>query len=474
MKRIIVLLFVGVLCVALLSSFNTYEVRVPKAVVFFAFLFSFLFFLYQEKSAFKGMWHKPSNIFLFCYLIVSFQYVIDLCLGYKTYQDFYVPSSVNKMSLTCLCGLISFILGYVMTGTGNHDKQQSEADVKLINISFLVFLQVAFFVGWILTVNILALLSGIGYFVDDSGSAASNYENFFYDVTIAIFIAIITNSKRKDVSTLKSFLKEGTIIIWTLICIYCLIRLVSGDRGPALYMASAVFFTYMMVTRKKIKVGKIIIVILFGALVLNMVGMARSMSLNMSFSERVMTAFTEFSSSSESRFSDKTISPLTEELAMSNRCNQIAIDLIDNGSDDYHYGKYTFYQTIQCFPFVSSYLAHTLKIPEDELSANIKMTDVYHGSHEYSQIGTTVVADPYFDFGIIGVTLMLLLCGWVFKKVDSGVCLDTPSNWVQIAIVLLFASMAIYIPRSTLIIQLKQLIPISVFYYINLIFFCKR
>ena len=262
MKRIIVLLFVGVLCVALLSSFNTYEVRVPKAVVFFAFLFSFLFFLYEEKSAFKGMWHKPSNIFLFCYLIVSFQYVIDLCLGYKTYQDFYVPSSVNKMSLTCLCGLISFILGYVMTGTGNHDKQQSEADVKLINISFLVFLQVAFFVGWILTVNILALLSGIGYFVDDSGSAASNYENFFYDVTIAIFIAIITNSKRKDVSTLKSFLKEGTIIIWTLICIYCLIRLVSGDRGPALYMASAVFFTYMMVTRKKIKVGKIIIVIL--------------------------------------------------------------------------------------------------------------------------------------------------------------------------------------------------------------------
>lgn len=474
MKKIILILCVSVLCIALSSSFSTYDLRVPKAVAFFAFVFSFLFFFYQEKSSFAGMWHKPSNIFLFCYLIVSFQYLIDLCLGYKTYQDFYVPSSVNKMSVTCLCGLIGFIFGYVITGTDNQGQHKSATCVKRINISFLVFLQVAFFGGWILTVNILALLSGRGYFVDDSESVASFFENFFYDVTVAIFIAMITNCARKDVITFKSFLKEGTTITWVIICIYCIIRLVSGDRGPALYMASAVFFTYIMVTRKTIKLSKILIVILFGALVLNMVGMARSMSLNMSFSERVMAAFTDFSNSSESRFSEKTISPITEELAMSNRCNQIAIDLIDKGYDDYHNGKYTFYQTIQCFPFVPSYLAYNLKIPEDELSANIKMTDVYHGSHAYSQIGTTIVADPYFDFGIVGVTLMLLLCGWVFKKVDSGVCLNTPSNWVQIAIVLLFASMSVYIPRSTLIIQLKQLIPICVFYYINLLCFCKR
>ena len=64
--------------------------------------------------------------------------------------------------------------------------------------------------------------------------------------------------------------------------------------------------------------------------------------------------------------------------------------------------------------------------------------------------------------------------GYIFKKVDSGVCLDTPSNWVQIAIVLLYASMAVYIPRSTLIIQLKQLIPICVFYYLNLLISGKR
>lgn len=474
MKRIIFLLFVSIVCIALLSSFNTYDVRVPKVVVCLAFFFCYLFFLFQEKSIFKGMWHKPSNIFLICYMIVSFQYLIDFCLGYKTYQDFYVPSSVNKMSLTCLCGLICFILGYYMTGIGKQGQQKTDTCVKQINIIFLVILQFSFFVGWILTVNILALLSGIGYFVDDSGSAASIYENFFYDVTIAIFIAIIINSKNKNISNLKSFLNEGSVITWILICIYCLIRLVSGDRGPALYMASAVFFTYMMITRKNIKLSKICIVILLVALLINMIGMARSMPLNMSFSERIMTAFTEFSSSSESRFSEKTISPVTEELAISNRCNQIAIDLIDNGSDNYHYGKYTFYQTIQCIPFVPSYLAHTLKIPEDELSANIKMTDVYHGTHEYTQIGTTIVADPYFDFGVIGVSLMLFLCGYIFKKVDSGVCLDTPSNWVQIAIVLLYASMAVYIPRSTLIIQLKQLIPICVFYYLNLLISGKR
>ena len=201
MKRIIVSLFVGIVCIALLSSFNTYDVRVPKVVVCLASFFCFLFFMYQEKSIFKGMWHKPSNIFLFCYMIVSFQYLIDFCLAYKTYQDFYIPSSVNKMSLTCLSGLACFILGYYMTGIGKFGQQKSDACVNNINIRFLVILQFSFFVGWILTVNILALLSGIGYFVDDSGSAASIFENFFYDVTIAIFIAIIINSKNKELKT---------------------------------------------------------------------------------------------------------------------------------------------------------------------------------------------------------------------------------------------------------------------------------
>lgn len=474
-KQIIIIITLVALAIFFFMGLNygQYDMSIPSIVLLVAAVFVCMYLLYQQKSIYKGMWHKPSNIFLFGYLIVSFQYLLDFCLGYKTYHDFYIASSVNKMAITCLLGLLSFVMGYVLTKDGLV-LNKNTCNNKVISIGFLVILQMFFFVAWIMTVNIAVLISGQGYFEDLSGTTSSNYEMFFYDVTIVILVSIIINNKGNQIKSIKEFAKKGSVLSWVIICLYCLLRLVSGDRGPALYMALAVFFAYLIASHKSIRFSKILLFVIIGAFILNLVGIARSLSLDKSFYERVTTAFTDFSESSEARFSEKTIFPITEELAMSSRCNQIAIDLVDNGKDDYHYGKYCFYQLIQCVPFIPSFLAHTLNIPEDELSANIKMTDIYYGQHDFAQIGTTVVADPYFDGGVIGVMLMLFFCGWTFRKVDFGVCISPPANWFQIVVVILFASMAVYIPRSTLIIQLKQLIPIGVFYYINYFLFCKR
>lgn len=465
---------ISIMLALLLYVFSTeqdmYNNIVPKMVAFVVCIYSIWFFMYQQKTIYKGIWYKPSNIFLICYIIVSFQYVFDLVIGYKTYADFYIGSSVNKLSITCLLGLISFIVGYMLTSDrgSRNDRRYSSS---VISYKFLIILQLFFFTRWILTVNILSLLAGHSYFEDLSGTSAAFYENLFYDVTVAILIIIVNNCKVKGLDTPKSFFREGNIFVWLTIGAYCLIRLVSGDRGPCLYMILAVFFSLTIIAKNYIKVSRIIVLALAGMFILNLVGIARSLSLDMSFSDRISSAFTDFSSSDDARFSEKTILPMTEELAMSSRCNQIAISTIDSQSEELHGGKYAFYQFIQCFPFVPSFLHNTLKIPADELSANIKMTDIYYGRHDFAQIGTTVVADAYFDLGVFGVVLMLLLCGFVFRKVDYGICMCPPNHWFFLAIYLLFASMAVYIPRSTLIFQLKQLIPICALYFINYHFF---
>lgn len=454
-------------------NYEQYNASIPVFIVLTAFIFLYLFYLYQQKSEYKGMWHKPSNIFILSYSIVSFQYLVDFCLGYKTYQDFYIPSSVDKMAVTCISGLFSFIMGYILT-KGRWNTNNATHNNRIISTGFLVILQIVFFLAWILTVNIAELISGQGYFEDISRTSSSYFEMFLYDVTIVILITIVMNCNVNQVRSFKEFVKRGPLFCWIIVCLYCILRLISGDRGPALYMALAVFYAYMIATHKSMRLSRILLFTVVGAFILNLVGIARSLSLDNSFSDRVKTAFTDFSGNSEARFSERTILPITEELAMSNRCNQIAIDLVDSGKDKFHYGKYFFYQLAQCVPFVPSFLANTLKIPEDELSANIKMTDVYYGRHDLAQIGTTIVADPYFDGGIIGVMLMLFFCGWAFKKVDFAVCISPPSDWFQIAVVLLLASMSIYIPRSTLILQLKQIIPISVLYYSNYFLVSKR
>ena len=474
-KQIITILALIAITVISATSYNyiQYDERIPFLVIVTALIIVYLFFLYQQKTKYKGLWHKPSNIFIVSYLIVSFQYVLDFCLGYKTYQDFYVPSSVNKMSITCLIGLLSFVFGYVFT-KDKWTSNNSTSSGRVISTSFLVILQILFFVAWIMTVGVVELLSGNGYFEDLSGTTSSNYEMLFYDVTVTILVSIIMNSKGISIRTFKEFLNQSPALSWIIVGLYCLLRLISGDRGPALYTALAVFFAYLIVSHKSIRLSRLLFFAIIGAVVLNLVGIARSLSLDKSFSERIATALSDYSSSSEARFSEKTILPIAEELAMSSRCNQIAIDLIDKGEDNYHYGKYFFYQLIQCVPYIPSFLVNTLNISEDELSANIKMTDVYHGRHDLSQIGTTIVADSYFDGGVIGVILMLFLCGWTFRKVDFVVCISSPSNWFQTALVILLASMAIYIPRSTLILQFKQLIPVGAFYYINYFLSSKR
>ena len=185
------------------------------------------------------------------------------------------------------------------------------------------------------------------------------------------------------------------------------------------------------------------------------------------FGDRIVEAFTDFSNSSSARFSDKTILSASEELALSIRCNQIAVNEIDNNNHPYHYGKYTFYQLIQCIPFVPGILRNQLKISDQELSSNVVMTDIYAGSHDTYQIGTTIIADPYFELGTIGVIIMLLFVGYCYRYIDHGICINTPSNAIAVCVLILFASMSIYIPRSAFIFQLKNLIPILVFFYTN-------
>lgn len=191
-KQIIIIITLVTIAIFLVMGMNCgqYDRSIPFVVLLVAAVFVCMYLLYQQKSIYKGMWHKPSNIFLFGYLIVSFQYLLDFCLGYKTYHDFYISSSVNKMAITCLLGLLSFIMGYVLT----KDRLVSNkitCNNKVISIGFLVILQMFFFIAWIMTVNIAALISGQGYFEDLSGTTSSNYEMFFYDVTIVILITIL-------------------------------------------------------------------------------------------------------------------------------------------------------------------------------------------------------------------------------------------------------------------------------------------
>lgn len=448
------------------SVLSINDILSPKFCLFAVFVNIFIFLKYQQNSEFKGLWYKPSNVFIFAYLCVNFQYVVDLCLNYRLYDDFYNPSTVNTMTWLSALGIVAFSIGYYLAPKPKQ-KYNDEPNV-VFGKTIISFIQVLLFALWVLTADVARIAAGLTY--GDEDKSTNSFESLFYCATIALLVTIIVNKKSLNLKGFKEFVKSIHPVNWICICAYLLIRLMSGDRGSFMYMLLAIFYTYVMLTNAKLRMTRIVVAIVGFALLLNLIGIARSSTLEKGFIDRITIAFTDFSSS-DARFSERTISPLTEELAGSVLCNEIAVNEIDNRHQTLHYGKYTFYQIVQCIPFVSSFLANTLKIPDDELSSNIMMTDIYVGRHDIYQIGTTVVAESYLDMGVIGVIIMLLFIGYCFKYIDYCICIDQPTSIVQLCAVLLFASMAIYIPRSTFFIQLKKIIPILVLFFTNKIFY---
>jgi len=478
-ERYILVSLLTLILIALASvSFGQYNINCPALCISAVILLTVTFLVYQQNSIYKGLWYKPSNVFLLSFLIVNFQYVFDLVVGFKKYSSFDYPETVNKMSVLCSYGLLAFMIGYYISSSLLKKKKRFsekafETHVRIDPI-FISVVQVVLFGLWLLSVDYYALISGRAYGAVGHNRLATFAELLFYCSTLTLLVTVILNSRSLGQQKYKDFLQSISVVNWVVIGLYCIIRMFSGDRGPFLYTVLAVFFAYVASTRVKINLIKLILPAVGFILLMNLIGMARKDSLSMSFGTRISNAYTEFMGTTEGRFSDKTILPGTDELASSNLCNQIAINMVDYKGHPLHMGGYVVAEVVQCIPFVSSFLVNNLKISDKDLSSNMMMTEEYVGRSDIYQIGTTVIAESYFDFKTIGVILMMLIVGWSFYRVDNGICIRNPDSELALMVFMLLASMAVYIPRATFFGQLKNFVPMLVMFYISKILFQKK
>ena len=434
---------------------------------------SSVFLRAQQSTEFRGFWIKPSNILLLSLWIVNFQYIIDYLIGYKSLNDFYIPGIVIRSTYISALGIISFIITCIPDNTSRivFDHSEDESGVcnyynnRNINCTFLIILQILFFILWIVNVNLGSLLSGLKYGV--SGGIADIFEDLFYQSTISVLVCLTINAKREGITSFIDYIKQNSVFSWIVILCYLLLRLISGDRGPSIYTFLAVFFSYVIASKKRIKLVFVVIALLFGAVIISIVGMARNNIESGSFKDRISIAYSNYTTSENARFSDRTIINSTEELATSLRCNLIAVNEVENCSAPLHYGKYQLYRLLSCIPFMPSFLAKRGLSPS-EFSSDYYLTDIFFGDFYISgQIGTTCIADFFLDFGVLGVILGMLILGLVFNRVDRAVCISELLSPIIVIITILFACQSYYIPRSTVISQMKPFIPVCVFYYLN-------
>ena len=101
-KRCIFVSLLTLIPIAVASLvYSQYDIGGPILCMFVVVVLITTFIVYQQNSMYKGLWYKPSNVFLLSFLIVNFQYITDLVLGLKNYFDFDYPETVNRVAVLC-------------------------------------------------------------------------------------------------------------------------------------------------------------------------------------------------------------------------------------------------------------------------------------------------------------------------------------------------------------------------------------
>lgn len=395
------------------------------------------------------------------------QCLLDYRLGLKNiYSDLIkYPFIFNQCVILVVVGLLAFVLGYCKS---THSINRQKVNVTLRSFSvgkkslfFISTLQFLFFGLFLANVNVVDFFTGKAHVGGTRETTLANYfESLLYVSNVVLVVVVIFG--KKEIGSIRQYFMAFPLFSFCLMLIYMFLRMVSGDRGPFIQTFMLLFYGYLYIVRKRIKLLYIVSILFAGAVYINLIGIARSMDAeSQSFSERISTAADSFSQ--DGRFANKegsTVFSSTEELAGSFLVNQIAVNDIVNRQGSYQYGAYQLFGILNTIPFISGFIAQQMNLNGEQISSSERANYLYLGRQRTWGVGSSMLADFYWDLGIIGVVVGMFFAGLVFHYIDHSLFVENKSYVSTFALTfcLMYAAASIYIPRSTLIFVLKPIV----------------
>lgn len=394
---------------------------------------------------------NPSYLALFGLLIVNLQNIINVYLGYGKPSDYSVSSLVNSVFAegTCLCFLSTSI--YILTLFLYNPAKIISPKIKQLHahpLIWLCLLTISFF-GFIAFSNIHEILSGAAYHSsnDEGGSLGNYFEgciNSFACIYLCETIILHMDDGGKN---FRQFVRTLSLVFWGVIALYLLIRAISGDRGPVIYMSLNILFGYIYYSKKRFNAITVIAGVFSAAVIVTIMGIARQGAIEEAYGEKVALAIEKMS---EDESVIKSVSPYTQELANSSQCTLIALEAHEAGAIDYQLGRYTFYNIVQTVPFAGGFLKNGLGFDWENVSSSSFITKRGLGPRPHYGLGTSAVADFYLEFGLLGVIIGFIIVAIIYKRIDYIFFYSIPVSPSVLIFSILFSSHAIYFARYSL------------------------
>lgn len=430
-----------------------------------------LFIYHQQRTPFKGIWIKPSNFMVLGLTLVCFQYIIDVFIGFRSPNSTVLlyPHVLNKCAIICSIGILSYIWGYISNNTHKHDKANNKRNLKKYSLFLFVFLQFISLSLWLYNIDLVSFITGAAYAESNEFHAFNYFELLFNVSTLALLIQIVINYNDNKHLSIWNFIKMIPIISWILITVYLAIRLVSGDRGPVIYTMLAIFYAYIIISRYKIKLVYLIGILFIGATFVSILGIFRKGDSELSIGSKLEESIMTYGEGGRFGREERTIIPATEELANSYKCIEVAINEVEKGAP-FHYGFYQINYIGNSIPFFPSFVRNYLGVKSKDASSSSFITYQELGPDSAWRLGTSCIADFYLELSAIGVIIGMFLVGYAYRRFDELIFLSDlkKEGIIIISLTLIYASKAIYIPRSTFLQEINTAFLVIILLYINM------
>lgn len=243
------------------------------------------------------------------------------------------------------------------------------------------------------------------------------------------------------------------------IILYLLLSLFIGDRGPIIVVGFIFLIFYMRENR--ISIFKSISFGLIFAVILSVIGSVRQLRyVESSYANRISLVISNFGNMS---------SGLAEggifELSKSGRALPVAIEYKRNGG----YTPFIHFQTmylLSSFPFLSGFYLEAKGLNSEKYSSSSSLISyqIQNGDVQYGN-GTSIIADLYLDLGFYGSIFMMFIFGFFIKKAEDQFYNNKQLNIYSLVYIIYF-SVAIYLPRSALLMQLEKIVFILIIIFI--------
>lgn len=455
--------------ILLLFCNSTYNSSIQEVAIFLPILPMALYFIHNSRfSALKGQYLRTSYIFILGYVIVFFQFNIDIVCHNIMPQSmqFSSPGVINKCLLYAVVGICSYFLGNGLALWRGGSLSRIRNYRHLMPSSFLTFQSILLFVFTIvyLYYNATEILSGNFIYSEDAmtekAGSLSNYSSVMvYVLTFTYLVSRSFNIKNKGESvSIWGFIKSNGLLFNLSVALYLIFIFMTGDRGPIITIVLAHAITYVTISKKKLKLITLIAFIVVGSVGLTAIGEVRRTANILTVSELIKH---------KSEADNQSVSPMTAELAGSYNTFTYAVDNVPD-KYDFFYGLMQIRESIFAVPFLYRIVPFVFSSKEYENSSTSYCTFLIQGLHRTYGNGSSLLADFYLDFGYVGILTGMFFLGIIIVRLDNELFLGHNIYWQVAAIV--FFSHSLYISRATLTTPLYYIVPALLIMYLHKFF----